>query len=121
MGLQQILDELVAGAPGAMAAILADWEGEAVVLSANEGFDDYQIKVIGAHHGVLLQLARDLNKKLNLGDSRDITFLQDRFHVVTAPINHEYYLVLTLKPLSVPVLAKPAIQKAIRELYAEIN
>ena len=120
MRLQQILDDLVHGAPGATAAILADWEGEAVVISAANGVSDYDIKVIGAHYGVLLNLVRDLNQRMGLGDAGELTYLQEQFHVVVTTINNEYYLVLTFKPESLPARARPAVKKAIRELAPEI-
>lgn len=119
MRLQRILDELVEAAPGATGAILADWEGEAVVTRSMNG-GDYEIKVIGAHQGVILAEAREMFKRLRLGETTLITFALQNFNAVTAPINHEYYLVLTLRPEAIPGRARPAIRAALRELECEV-
>lgn len=121
MQLLQILNDLLAGAPGARSAVLADWEGEAVVVAARNGDREYDIKVIGAHHGIILALARQMLTRLGLGEASDLTFVHDKFQVITAPVNREYYVVLTLDPAALPALARPALQDAIVALEKEIN
>jgi len=120
MRLQQILENLVTSVPGATGAILADWEGEAVVSYAPEQ-SDYNIKFVGAHHGILLNRARELSERLCLGAARQITFLQENFHVITAPVNSDYYLVMTLRPGAAPAMARVPVKKAIREIEADIS
>jgi len=120
MRLQRILEELVAETPGVKAAILADWEGEAVVFSPQNNGANYHIKLVGAHHGVILDQAREMTQKTSLGQARQITFFLQNFHVITTPINRDYYLVLTLDPHAIPGRAKPMLKKALRELEEEI-
>lgn len=120
MRLNEILETLVENVPGANAAILADWEGEAVATYTSGENTDYNIKFVGAHHGLLLGKAREMIERLSLGQPREITFLQDLFHVITIPINQDYYLVLTLLPDSIPAMAKHKASRAAREIEIEI-
>jgi len=120
MGLQEIIEELVAAAPGAVAAILADWEGEAVVTATRNG-GDYEIKFIGAHHGLLLDRSRELGRRLKIGEPREICFQLDAFNIITAPVNREYYLVLTLEARVHPVLARHHFSNAVRQISEDIG
>lgn len=120
MRLQQILEDLVSGTPGGRFAILADWEGEAVVFYPENNGANYHIKVVGAHHGIILDQARELGEKTSQGNARQITFLLQNFHVITTPVTNEYYLVLSLDPQAIPARAQPMIKKAVRELEEEI-
>jgi len=121
MLLERILESLVRDVPGAISAILADWEGESVVHHAGPGIEDYEIKFVGAHHGIILSKARELMSRLELGNATQLSFVQEKFNVVTAPVNDDYYLVLTLLPKSLPIFAKPAVSRAIKEIEADIG
>jgi len=120
MPLNRILETLVEGTPGARAAVLADGEGEAVVAYTSGEGTDYDIKLVGAHHGIILARAREMVERLRLGEPIEITFLQDQFHVITVPVNREYYLVLTISPDALPARAKHHATRAARDIEAEI-
>ncbi len=66
MPFKELLGQLVARVPGAQGAIVADWEGEAVDQFGV--MDDYDLKIIGAHKGVILQNLRAVVTRL--GDDR---------------------------------------------------
>jgi len=121
MRLDRILEDLVESVPGARAAVLADWEGEAVVSYTSGEQTDYEIKFVGAHHGILLERAREMIKRLSLGNTREISFVMDRFNVITAPVNSEYYLVLTMAPRSAPAMARMSMRKAMTEIERDIG
>ncbi len=121
MLLEMILEHLVTSVPGARAAILADWEGEAVVTYTGNGRDEYEIKFVGAHHGILLNRARELAARVSLGRARQMEFVMDSFSVITAPVNDEYYLVLTMEPGALAPRARPAIYRAVREIEEDIG
>lgn len=121
MRLEAVLENLLAQTPGACSAILADWEGEAVIFVSRNGQSEYEIRVIGAHQGILLDRARQLLQKTGLGEPRRLFFVQDRFQILTAPVNRNYYLVLTLSRKSLPALAQTALQHALTELKKEIE
>ena len=121
MRLRQILEDLVERAPGVSAAILADWEGESVAAYTSGEDTDYEIKFVGAHHGIILRRAREMIDRLAMGEAREITFSQERFHVITVPVNRDYYLVLVLGPAALPARARPEIQKAVKDIEKDIS
>lgn len=121
MGLKQIIEDLVEKTPGAIAAVLADWEGEAVVAYTSGEQTDYNIKFVGAHHGIILAKAREMIERLDLGQTRQISFSQQNLQIITIPVNSDYYLVLTLNPQSNPGYARVPLKKAVREIEADIG
>jgi len=94
MAFKRILGRLVESVPGANGAILADWEGEAVDQVAR--MDDYELKVIGAHKGVILTNLRDVVRRLEGSDLKEIVVTYDLMQVIIMPVTHEYFMVLTL-------------------------
>ena len=120
MPFRVILEELVEGIPGARAAVLADWEGESVSAYTSGDGTDYDIKFIGAHHGLLLERARKMLSGLQLGQAREIGFIQDQFHVLTAPVTDRYFVVLTLGPEAQLGPARLELHKALGRLKDEI-
>jgi len=121
MPFRTILEELVERVPGARAAVLADWEGEAVAAYTSGEGTDYDIKFIGAHHGIILDHARQVLAELHLGQAREISFVQEQFHVLTAPVNSEYYVVLTLGPDTPLGRARFELRQALSQLKKEIK
>ncbi len=95
MAFKRPLKELVDNVPGAMGAILADWEGEAVDQVAR--MDDYQLKVIGAHKGVILNNLREVLSRLEGDEIREIVVTAEKAQTLILPVTHEYFLVLTLE------------------------
>lgn len=94
MAFKRILGKLIESVPGANGAILADWEGEAVDQVSR--IDDYQLKVIGAHKGVILSNLRDVVQRLEGSDLKEIVVTSDRMQVIIMPVTPEYFMVLTL-------------------------
>jgi predicted regulator of Ras-like GTPase activity (Roadblock/LC7/MglB family) len=88
-----IVDELVNTTPGASGAILADWEGEAVVQCCH--FDDYELKVIAAHNGILFNLMKDVHRQFADGGVREAVIATDRFQVIVGAVGPDYCLVMT--------------------------
>jgi predicted regulator of Ras-like GTPase activity (Roadblock/LC7/MglB family) len=121
MRLHRILHDLVETAPGAIAAVLADWEGESVAVYTRGGDgSDYEIKFVGAHQGILLARAREMIERLRQGEPREFTISSDRFQAITVPVNHDYYVVLTLAPGALPFRVRAAVKKAVAEIEADI-
>jgi len=121
MPFQGILEELVERVPGARAAVLADWEGESVSAYTSGEGTDYDIKFIGAHHGILLDHARKVLDQLKLGQAQEISFVQDNFHVLTAPVSRDYYVVLTLSSQAVLGRARFELRQAVAQIKKEIE
>ena len=95
MSFRKVLAELVQKVPGARGAILADYEGEAVDQAAR--MDDYQLKVLGAHKGVILgNLSRAIGR-LEGDCLREMVVATEKSQTLVLPITADYFLVLTLE------------------------
>lgn len=94
MSFKTLLGQLVASVPGAQGAIIADWEGEAVDQVGL--MDDYELKVIGAHKGVILHNMRDVVARLGDDQLSEIVITTTRAQTLVLPVTSDYFLVLTL-------------------------
>jgi len=81
--------------PGSLGAILADWEGEAVDQVAR--MDDYDLKVLGAHKGIILTRLREAMNRVDGGDVEEIQISADQNQTLVMPVTEDYFLVLTLE------------------------
>jgi len=104
--------------PGSTGAILADWEGEAVEQSCL--YDIYDLKVIGAHKGILLNLLKDAPQKLDVGEMKHTVITTEKQHYLTGPVGADYFLVMTLDRTAIVGLAIRHFQSAIERMYKEI-
>ena len=95
MSFKNELSALVQSVPGALGAILADWEGEAVDQVSR--MDDYQLKVIGAHKGVILTNLREVVKRLQGDSLREILITTEKNQTLILPVTDDYFLVLLLE------------------------
>jgi predicted regulator of Ras-like GTPase activity (Roadblock/LC7/MglB family) len=94
MPFKKLLSELIGNVPGALGAIIADWEGESVDHVAR--MDDYELKVLGAHKGVILNNLRAVLGRLGDGDLREIIVTTEKSQTLILPVTLEYFLVLAL-------------------------
>jgi predicted regulator of Ras-like GTPase activity (Roadblock/LC7/MglB family) len=120
MRLRQILEDLLREAPGARAAILADWEGESVITAGADG-DDFELKVIGAHQAIFLEKLREISRRLRLGEAREIVMVNERFNIIIAAVNREYYMVLTTSAGALAAAVRPALKKARQAILEDIS
>ena len=67
MPFQSILKALIESVPGAMGAVFADYEGEAVDQVSRNG-DSYHVKFMGAHYGILLEATRRISATTKTGN-----------------------------------------------------
>jgi predicted regulator of Ras-like GTPase activity (Roadblock/LC7/MglB family) len=95
MAFKRILGKLIAAVPGSCGSILTDWEGEAVDQVGR--MDDYELKVIGAHKGIIFNNLRDMVRRLEGGDLKEIVVTAARMQVIVMPVTPEYFLVLALE------------------------
>lgn len=118
MPFKTLLNSLVERVPGALGAIIADWEGEAV---AHVGImDDYDLKVIGAHKGVVLHNMREVVDRLGNDDLREIVITTKQAQTLILPVTKEYYLVLTLDRSDMLGRALMEARRCVQALYREI-
>lgn len=94
MSFKSLLRQLVVSVPGAQGAVLADWEGEAVDQVGL--LDDYELKIIGAHKGVILHNMRDVVARLGDDQLSEIVITTTRAQTLVLPVTNDYFLVLTL-------------------------
>ncbi len=92
MPFKKMLTELVESVPGATGAILADWEGEAVDQVAR--MDDYELRVIGAHQGVILYNLKNSLARLEENGIRELIVTTRKNLTLVLPITADYFLVL---------------------------
>ena len=118
MPFKTILRELVESTPGATGAILADWEGEAVEQHCL--YDDYELKVVAAHKGVVLNQIREVHAAFTGEELCDAVITTVSQHILTGLIGSEYSLVMTLDRGAVVGLALYRFRKALKLLEKEI-
>ena len=94
MSFKKLLGQLVASVPGAQGAILADWEGEAVDQVGL--MDDYDLKIMGAHKGVILHNMREVVARLGDDHLSEIVITTTQAQTLVLSVTNDYFLVLTL-------------------------
>ncbi len=118
MPFKPLLNLLIERVPGAQGAIVADWEGEAV---AQVGImDEYDLKVIGAHKGVILHSMREVVDRLGDDELKEIIITTKQAQTLVLPVTKDYYLVLTLDRSDVLGRALLEARRCIQALYQEI-
>ena len=118
MPFKTLLNSLVERVPGAQGAIIADWEGEAVEQVGL--MDDYDLKVIGAHKGVILHNMREVVGRLGNDELKEIVVTTKEAQTLILPVTREYYLVLTLDRSDMLGRALLEARRCTQALYREI-
>jgi predicted regulator of Ras-like GTPase activity (Roadblock/LC7/MglB family) len=113
-----LLRSLVERVPGARGAIIADWEGEAVDQVGD--MDDYDLKVMGAHKGVVLHNMREVVDRLGNDDLTEMVITTRQTQTLILPVTKDYYLVLTLDRSDVLGRALMEARRCVKALYREI-
>ncbi len=118
MPFKTILRELVETIAGATGAILADWEGEAVEQYCL--YDDYELKIIAAHKGIILERMKAIHRAFPGGELSDAVIATSSQLIVTGAVGPEYSLVMTLDRGAVVGLALYHFRKSLKLLEKEI-
>lgn len=100
MSFAEQLSELMGKIPGAIGIILADWEGETVDRASR--MDDYQLRVLGAHKGVILMNLREALKASGDDELREVVITTEEARILILPVTDEYFLVLLLERRQAP-------------------
>lgn len=93
MAMKDDLTRLMASVPGALGAILVDWEGEAVEHVA--GMDDYELKVLGAYNGAILMNLRAIIDRCEDDTLEELVIGTGTTRTIIRFITREYFLVFT--------------------------
>lgn len=119
MPFKTILKNLVEETPKVSGALLADWEGEAVEHYCR--YDDFELKVLGAHKGIILSRMKEIQADLGAGDLRDVVIATDAQLIIIGVAGPDYSLVMTLEKDALIGLAlyrmRQALQLLVKEIY----
>ncbi len=118
MPFKSILKKLIEDTPHASGAILADWEGEAVEQHCL--YDDFELKLMGAHKGIILNRMKDVHAALDTGEIRDAVIAAGEQQVIIGAVGPDYSLVMTLANEAMIGLALHRFRQAVKRLEREI-
>jgi len=113
------LQDFVQTTAGATAAILIDWEGEAVEFYS-PNIDEFDIKILGAHQNIVFNRIREIRQRVPSQSIRDTVITTDRQHLILGAVGEEYTLVATLGRDALVGRALACVQRAVRLLEEEI-
>lgn len=89
-----ILQRVVERVPGAIGAIFADWDGEAVDLVGKRAKDEIQL--IGAHYGIILNNVQAVLRLFHFGEAEEIVLQHERMDLLVTTVAEGYYIVLAV-------------------------
>ncbi|NCO52802.1 MAG: roadblock/LC7 domain-containing protein [Deltaproteobacteria bacterium] len=118
MPFKEILEDMLSQLPGAEGAIIADWEGEAVDQVAR--IDDFEMKILGAHKGIILTRLRDALQRVDGGEIEEVLIHFARTTVLITPLNEDYFLVLALASKVLTARAASVMRRCAAQLRREI-
>ena len=119
MPFKSLLNRLLEDIPGALGAIIIDWEGESVDHVAR--IAEHDIKVLGAHKGVILALLREAMERVDNGELEEVQIRTGLNKTLIAPLTTDYFLILTLGPESIAARAAFKMRRCVDELRSEFE
>lgn len=114
MSFNALLSQLLNDIPGAKGVIILDWEGEAVDQAAL--ISEYDMKVIGAHSGIIVQRLKEMLHRTGSGIFEEIIFRYGSDKTVVASLSDDYFLLVQLGVDSVTATAVQRIRRCVDEL-----
>lgn len=113
------MQELVEHVPGATSAIFVDWEGEAVdQYSIKE--EVYQLKVVGAYKGVMLNFINKAHTSTGIGIAETVIVRMENYSVLISSVKDGYFVLLILSPDALISRARYRIRRAVSALLNEM-
>jgi predicted regulator of Ras-like GTPase activity (Roadblock/LC7/MglB family) len=113
-----ILRSMVERIPGAIGAIFADWEGEAIDQFAH--VPAIEIKLIGAHWGVVLQQVAERLRKVGAGSISELLVDCRDAVVLIVPVTDRYFVVLEASRTVHLGTARREVERSARTLLGEM-
>lgn len=95
MAMKEDLSRLMTSVPGALGAILVDWEGEAVDHVA--GMDAYELKVLGAYSGAILMNLRATVDRFDDDELEELVVSTAAVQMIVRLVTRDYFLVFTCR------------------------
>lgn len=118
MPFTRILKELTEKS-GAKGAIMLDYDGE-VVASYSEA-ETLEIDLIGAHHGIILNIIKDAAARSSGGMVSSVSISTDILRIAISSIKDDYYLVMAMDRRSPVGKAAFESRRAVKELEKEMG
>lgn len=117
MPFKSLLNRLLEDIPGALGAIIVDWEGEAVDQVAR--INEYDIKVLGAHSGIILSQLREALSRIDSGDLDEVVIRTGQNKTLISPLTEEYLLILQLGSEAIVARAAYKMRRCVEALRDE--
>lgn len=118
MPFKKILNQLLLDVPGAQGVVIVDWEGEAVDQVTRIG--EYDIKILGAHNGIILTMLRDVLARLHSDYPQEVVIRTCRGITLIQPLTEDYLLILLLQRDALVARAARKLRACAEELYDDI-
>jgi hypothetical protein len=128
-----VLRTMLLAVPGAVGAIFADWEGEAVDLFpdprraqdaqtplAPSTLETFDLRLFGAHWGIILNLVNAALRTFHYGDPQIMMLHHDRLDVLIQTVDAHYYVLLALRPGAPLASALQHLERSVQALRAEM-
>ncbi|MCW9049383.1 MAG: roadblock/LC7 domain-containing protein [Deltaproteobacteria bacterium] len=117
MPFKSLLNRLLKDIPGALGAIIIDWEGEAVDQVAR--INEYDIKLLGAHSSIILSHLKEALSHIDSGELVEVVINTGENKTLIVPLTEDYLLVLQLGPLAIVARAGYKARRCVAELRHE--
>ncbi|MBI5970255.1 MAG: roadblock/LC7 domain-containing protein [Deltaproteobacteria bacterium] len=105
---------------GATGAVMLDWEGE--IVASYAGVERLELDLIGAHHGIILDIIKDaVNKEKDSGGVKTVFITTDANRLAITSLKEGYYIVLTIPKTGLGVRAVYESNKAVARIEEEMG
>lgn len=118
MSFKAVLNQLLQDIPGSLGVVIVDWEGESVDQATRIG--EYDIKILGAHYGVILTLLRDALTRIGSDCPEEVVIRTQLGMTLIQPLTEDYLLILQLQKGAVVGRATQKLRMCAKHLYADI-
>jgi len=121
MPFKDVLGIIVQSVRGGVGAILVDDEGEAVDVFTHG--DSYEIRLAGAHHGIILALLDEAMKRTNNNGDRlkGLSIKAERLTYTIMPVQEEgLFVVLVQDETGIPSQGMKVLQDSVGDIAALI-
>ncbi|PNU21237.1 GTPase-activating protein [Geothermobacter hydrogeniphilus] len=118
MPFKKMLGTMLERIPGSLGAIIVDWEGESVDQAGR--LDAFELKVIGAHKGLILDNLRQAVARAEGNDLEEIIITTAQRQTIIMPANRDYFLVVALERKDVMGRALFEARRCLEQLKEEI-
>jgi len=119
MPFKDVLGSVVESVRGGVGAILVDDEGEAVDVFTRG--DAYEIRLVGAHHSIILALLEEAMKRLEKGSSLQGLSVSSQHYIYTVvPVQEGLFVVLLQDKTGIPSQGMKVLKDAVRDIAALI-